>query len=156
MLPKKKQLWTGLTIPSILGVGGAPMHINQRLKMFQPKSAAGEKLWEEGHPFVPLVKGRRRRGSENKGLENNGSSSLHFRPRPHTFIFIAIFSSTSTYHHHEAKQWELHFRPPPSTFIFKHFVLLRRLLPQLSTDHIPVQNIYFGLKAPNKELFDKS
>ena len=110
---QKKQHWTGFTIPSILGVGGAPMHVNQRLKMFQPKSAAGEKLWEEGHPFVPLVKGRRRRGSENKGLENNGSSSLHFRPRPHTFIFIAIFSSTSTYHHHEAKQWEFHFRPHP-------------------------------------------
>ena len=46
-------------------------------------------------------------------MENNGSSSLHFRPRPHTFIFIAIFSSTSTYHHHEAKQWEFHFRPHP-------------------------------------------
>ena len=147
---QKKQHWTGFTIPSILGVGGAPMHVNQRLKMFQPKSAAGEKLWEEGHPFVPLVKGRRRR-VKTKVWKTMGVPACIFDP-----ALILSFSSPSSHpppHTITTKQNNgSSIFAPPSTFIFKHFVLLLRLLPQLSTDHIPVRNICFGIRAPNKEL----
>ena len=97
---QKKQHWTGFTIPSILGVGGAPMHVNQRLKMFQPKSAAREKLWEEGHPFVPLVKGRRRR-VKTKVWKTIGVPACIFDP-----ALILSFSSPSSY-------------PPPHTITTK-------------------------------------
>ena len=126
------------------------MHVNQRLKMFQPKSAAGEKLWEEEHPFVPLVMGRRSR-VKTKVWKTIGVPACIFDPpsyfhfHRHLLIHLHIPSPRS-------KTMGVPFSPPPSTFIFKHFVLLLRLLPQLSTDHIPVRNICFGIRAPNKEL----
>ena len=106
---QKKQHWTGFTIPSILGVGGAPMHVNQRLKIFQPKSAAGEKLWEKEHP---LVKGRRRR-VKTKVWKTIGVPACIFDPALILSFHRHLLISTSTYHHHEAKQWEFHFRPHP-------------------------------------------
>ena len=94
---QKKQHWTGFTIPSILGVGGAPMHVNQRLKIFQPKSAAGEKLWEKEHP---LVKGRRRR-VKTKVWKTIGVPACIFDP-----ALILSFSSPPSY-------------PPPHTITTK-------------------------------------